>query len=342
MDGYAFSYSDKHAPLKIVGEMVAGAAAPLSIRMNEATRIFTGAPLPEGADTVVMQEKAEVADGLLRISDDLVKQGMHVRAIGAEIRKGETAMHKDTRLSPAALAFLAGIGIAKVPVYAPISTSIILTGNELETPGHPLTFGKVYDANSVALCIALKQAGVSHIDTFTARDEMEVVEKVIATALVQSDLVLLTGGVSVGDYDFVAKAAEACGVNTRFHRIKQKPGKPLYFGTSEDKLVFGLPGNPSSALTCFYMYVLPALSKLLHLPLSCRSGKATLTNAFQKPKGLTQFVKASVRGSEVTILHAQESFRLHSFATANCIAELDEERDFYSPGEEVTVHLLPS
>ena len=154
-------------------------------------------------------------------------------------------------------------------------------------------------------------------------------------------MVLLTGGISAGDYDFVLQAATNCGVTKLFHKIKQRPGKPLYFGKKENKLVFGLPGNPSSVLTCFYEYVLTALSILTKRKISLQKIHAPLFKPFRKSVPLTQFLKGHYNGTTVTVLDAQESYRLSSFAKANCLVKINEEVMEYKEGEIVEVHLLP-
>jgi len=341
MDGYAFKFEDKNASIKVIGEMAAGTSVKLNISNGEATRIFTGAPLPENADTVVMQEKIRFENSLLVIEDENLKLGLNVRSKGAEVKKGETAMASDTYLSAAAIGFLAGIGCVEVSVYEPPKVAIILTGNELQQPGNPLEFGQVYEANSFQLKAVLNNIGIKNIEVLTAEDDPVELQKVLQKALDSNDIVLLNGGVSVGDYDFVTQVAKSCGVQEKFHKIKQKPGKPLFFGTKDNKLIFGLPGNPSSSLTCFYEYVLPALEKCMGLNSSLVEIKATATHDYLKPAGLTHFLKAFYADGKVTPLHAQESFRLHSFAQANCFLVLEEESTGCLAGENVVVHLLP-
>jgi molybdopterin molybdotransferase len=151
----------------------------------------------------------------------------------------------------------------------------------------------------------------------------------------------LTGGISVGDYDFVLQAATECGVTKLFHKIKQRPGKPLYFGKKENKLVFGLPGNPSSVLTCFYQYVIPALEKLSKRKIGLQTLKIPLAKLFQKNAGLTHFLKGFYDGKTAMPLDAQESFRLSSFAKANCLIQIDEDITSLKEGELVDVYLLP-
>jgi len=341
MDGYALRFVDKDGPLEIIGEMAAGTPEHLEIKNNQAARIFTGAPLPKGADTVVMQEKIHLIEGLLIVDDMYLKRWDNVRQIGAEVQKGELAMIAGTYLSAAAVGFLAGIGCAEVAVLAPPRVCIILTGNELQEPGHPLEFGQVYEANSFQLKAALHKIGIKEILVLAAGDEPSELAKVLLGALRDNDIILLNGGVSVGDYDCVTQAARSCGVVERFHGVSQKPGKPLFFGTKQDKLIFGLPGNPSSSLTCFYEYVLPVLENCMGLKSGLAEITATATHNHQKQPGLVHFVKAFYSSGKVTPLHAQESFRLHSFAQANCLIVLQEGSDGCAAGEDVAVHLLP-
>ena len=336
MDGYAFGYDgwQPKKKLQLQGEMQAGSKTDFMVNAGQAVRIFTGAPLPSGTDTVIMQEKTTVTGNELFINEEDLQKGNSVRAKGSAIRAGELALEKDTILSPAAIGFLAGMGITRVNVFSRPSVSIIVTGNELQQPGLPLAYGEVYESNSFALNAVLKQLQVFDVTVYTAADEPEIVKQVLRKALSKTDLVLLTGGVSVGDYDFVVQAAEACGVTQLFHKIKQRPGKPLYFGKTENTLVFGLPGNPSSVLTCFYEYVLPALRAdlvSLYVPWA---------KDFQKPAGLTHFLKGWYDGRTATPLDAQESYRMSSFATANCLIKVPEETTLCREGELAEIHLL--
>jgi molybdopterin molybdotransferase len=341
MDGYAIKFTDKNIPINVIGEMAAGVSQQIVISDGQATRIFTGAPLPEGADTVVMQEKVSVDESILMISDDNLNLGHNVRPKGAEVRSGDLAMTKGTYLSAAALGFLAGIGCTYVNVYTAPRVAIILTGNELQQPGNPLKFGQVYEANSIILTTALRQVGIREVTILHSEDNPDILAAVLEQALLDNDVVLLNGGVSVGDYDYVVGATRACGIEQQFHKIKQKPGKPLFFGTKEGKLIFGLPGNPSSGLTCFYEYVLPAIEKLMHREASVAIATAVATHNYNKPVGLTHFLKAFYHNEKVTPLHAQESFRLHSFAQANCFIVIPEDSTGFVANDTIDVHLLP-
>jgi molybdopterin molybdotransferase len=341
MDGYAVRFEDRMNALSIVGEMAAGTSSAISITNGETARIFTGAPVPDGADTVVMQEKVTVESDHITIQDPLLKHASNTREKGSEVKSGALAIQKGTFLTPAALGFLAGIGETEVLVYPMPKVGIILTGKELQSPGKPLSAGQVYESNSFSLRGALAKAGVDEVSIYFADDDLQTLTDILATAIDANDLVVLTGGVSVGDYDFVVEAAMRCGVEKIFHKVKQKPGKPLYFGTVENKLIFGLPGNPSSVLNCFYQFVLPAVEAVSGRAVNDRLVEAILETPYEKAAGLTHFVKAIYSNGYVKPLGAQESFRMSSFANANCMIRLEENSTSCSKGDKVMVYLLP-
>jgi molybdopterin molybdotransferase len=289
-----------------------------------------------------MQEKVEIQEGKLIIKDSNLLAGLNVRIQGSEAKKGEIALEKGCLLNAPAIGFLAGLGIHELLVYPQPKISIILTGNELQQPGLPLSYGQVYESNSYALSSAIRQLGILNVDVFSAEDDLKILTEVLAISMQQSNLILLTGGVSVGDYDFVIRAAESNGVEQVFHKIRQKPGKPIYFGKKGDIYIFGLPGNPASVLTCFYEYVYPAIQLLSKREKDLIRMYAILETDIKKTAGLTQFLKAFFDGKTVKDLNAQESFRLSSFAKANCLIKLDEDQMEYKAGEEVEIHLLPS
>jgi molybdopterin molybdotransferase len=344
MDGYAFLYNDwkLHKKLTVAGEIAAGSNEKTSLAAGTAIRIFTGAAVPPGADTIIMQEKVRIENGYLIIDEEeQVMQGVNVRPKGSEIKTGAMAMEKYGMLSPAAIGFLAGAGVTKVKVFPNPSVSIIVTGKELQQPGTPLDYGQVYESNSFTLTSALQQLNINDIKIFRADDDLEILTGILKGALQQADLVLLTGGISAGDYDFVLQAAANCGVTKLFHKIKQRPGKPLYFGKKENKLVFGLPGNPSSVLTCFYEYVLAAIAVLTKRNICLPAIQAPLSEPFYKTPVLTHFLKGFYNGTTVSVLDAQESYRLSSFAKANCLVKIDEQVTECKAGVLVEVHFLP-
>ena len=344
MDGYALNFEgwQHHNELLIDGVAQAGPAESIPMQPQNARRIFTGAAVPPGADTVIMQEKTSVNNGKLTISDKNIVKGLNVRLQGSEAKAGELALEKNCFLSPGAIGFIAGLGIHELLVYPQPTVSIILTGNELQQPGLPLEHGQVYESNSFALKAALKQAGISRVNVLSSEDTLEILTAVLNEALQQSDLVLLTGGVSVGDYDFVIRAAEANGIEQIFHKIKQKPGKPIYFGKKGKKCIFGLPGNPGSVMTCFYEYVYPAIGLLNSSNKDLKHIQAPISSAQKKTIGLTHFLKGYYDGNMVHDLKAQESFRLSSFSKANCLIKLEEDQSEINEGQLVEIHMLPS
>lgn len=345
MDGYAISFNgwQSNKRLKIQGVAQAGFKDDELLGSEGAMRIFTGAVVPSGADTIVMQEKIKIENDELIIEDEYLARGMNVRLKGSEIKAGDLALAKDSLLTPASIGFLIGIGITEIYVYPKPAISIIVTGNELQEPGHPLQQGQVYESNSYALKAVLKQFHYEQrVKVFTAKDALTIVAEVLQKAIEQSDVIFLTGGVSVGDYDFVPRAAEQIGVNTIFHKIRQKPGKPFFFGKKENKYVFGLPGNPASVLTCFYEYALPSLGKMTNHKFDLQKMIVPLSMPFTKPAGLTYFLKGHYDGKTVTALDAQESYRLSSFAKANCLLQINEEVTQCAQGSEVEIHLLPN
>ena len=343
MDGYAFRYQDYQRANEFIigGEVAAGDKKAVESGPQHAIRIFTGAPVPPGLDTVVMQEKTSVDGNKLFIQDEQLVPGSNVRKEGAEIQKGALALPKSTVITPAAVGFLTGVGITDVRVYPKPVVHIIATGKELVKPGGTLQHGQVYESNSVMLQAALNQLGIHTVSLSLVGDDRAEIAAILQKALQTADLVLLSGGVSVGDYDFVIDATKTCGVQQLFHKVAQRPGKPLYAGIKEGKMVFGLPGNPASVLTCFYQYVTAAIEAFTGRKEMLERRRLSLLQNVSKKIALTQFLKASVTAKGVVPLAAQESFRLSSFSVANGLLVLPEEVREYREGEEVEVILLP-
>jgi molybdopterin molybdotransferase len=341
MDGYAIAFGSIGKPIVLKGEQAAGSNQHSIVTKGTAVRIFTGAVVPEGADTVVMQEKIKIVDGILQIEDNNLKKGDNVRLSGTEITKDALALPAGTKLTPAAIGFIAGMGIASVQVIPNPRISIIVTGNELQGPGTNLEYGKVYESNSFSIVAALKQINIEHIDIYKSVDDKEALIKILNEALSKSNIVLMTGGVSVGDYDFTVIASENCGVQKVFHKIKQKPGKPIFFGRKAEKLFFGLPGNPASVLTCFYEYVLIALEKMTGQKIQLEINQAPVSSSYKKASGITHFLKGIFDGVQVHLPEGQESYKLNSFARANCLVMIPESVTEVQAGENVEIHLLP-
>lgn len=267
MDGFVIrSYDTRRAGypvyLKIKGGIKAGDPGPFRVTAGTAYRIMTGAFIPVGGDAVIAKEDAMIENGCLVLLRP-VSKGRHIRFRGEEIKKGDVVLKRGLVLNPAAVGILASLGSAKIPVYQKPKVSVLATGSELVAPGEKLRRGKIYDSNSWMVRAALTQMGVKPLCVLTLRDEMRQVQSAIQKALRESDYLILLGGVSVGDYDVVKEALKQEGVKTVFWKVKQKPGKPLYFGRKGRKNIFGLPGNPAAVFTCFYEYVYPALRQTM-------------------------------------------------------------------------------
>ncbi len=342
MDGYAFAYDDIQDGLEIVGVIQAGVGSNIQLEKGQAVRIFTGAALPKGADTILIQEKAKIENNKLIVLDDHLQKGANTRQIGADIQENALALEKGSQLSPGAIGFLASIGITEVSVFKKPSVHIILTGNELTPIGDDLSFGNIYESNSHTLKAALEIAGFKQIKVSIIGDSLEETTEALKDSLEKFDLTLFTGGISVGDYDFVLEACIANKVEQIFHKIKQKPGKPLYIGKKGDKVVCGLPGNPASVLSCYYNYITIVLDQLSNTRTAMQTVNATLLNPYKKPAGLTHFLKGLYNPSnnEVQILEGQESFKMKSFAIANCFIELQESTTKVESGQIVKIHLF--
>lgn len=341
MDGYAIILNSGLNNRYKKGEIIqAGDALPKDIKQGEAVRIFTGAPTPNNANCVVMQEYVEATDSEITITKE-VGVNDNIREIGEQISAGDMALEKGTVLTPSGLGFLQHLGITEVQVIAFPSVSLVVSGNELATPGTTLKGGEIYESNSITLGSAIEQAGYDSPRITFVQDNLEATIASFQYALNNSDMLLVSGGISVGDYDFAKKAFEHIGVKEIFYKVKQKPGKPLFFGMYGNKPVFGLPGNPASALVCLYQYVLPAMRLL--------SGKEVidpmviqlpLANTFSKRGDRPQFVKAITNGQEVTILDGQQSSMLHTFATANSLVFIPADLMQLANGDLVEVHLI--
>ena len=345
MDGYAFKFADWNAgaSLKIVSEIRAGIKSEREIGTGEAARIFTGAAIPAGADTVIMQEKTSVQAGELKILDSSFSIGTNVRKAAAEFHRNQLLCKKGSSLKAGRIGLLAAAGIDKIKVHEFPKTGIIVTGDELTKPGEKLIPGRIYESNSIMLDAALRAMGIPPAFLKSAPDHEEELSAAINSGIQSSDILIITGGVSVGKFDFVKKIVESLGVKTIFHGVLQKPGKPLYFGKIANKLVFGLPGNPVSALTCFYEYVYPAVRQSAGFTdASLPQTVCALESELRKPKNLAVFLRAARKNNLVSIFPNQESHMLSSYAFSDSLVYVPEGIDFLKKGSEVDVHILPA
>ncbi|HPA21948.1 MAG: molybdopterin molybdotransferase MoeA [Chitinophagaceae bacterium] len=340
MDGYAFAYNDwdRKSGLDVIGEVQAGNTFKAGIKPMQALRIFTGAAVPPSADTVVIQENVQREDNVIFIKDPNLLKGNNVRIAGSQTKKADLVLQKGHLLTPASIALLAGLGISYVHVFSLPSVSIIATGKELLKHGECLVEGKIYESNSFGLNAVLHQMGIFPSSIQIVDDNETEICRAINNQL-HVDILLITGGVSVGDYDFVIAALKKCAVKTIFHKVKQKPGKPLFFGTCNQSLVFGLPGNPASVLTCFYEYVAEAI-KCYTQNQFFNISWMPLSKSFSKKAGLTFFLKGKIFHNKIEILDSQESYKMNSFALADGIIELEEPKEKFEQNEMVRVRVF--
>ncbi len=333
MDGYALNIQNNQ--YTVIGEVKTGDQESYSLKPGEAIRIFTGAMVPESANAVVKQELVSRDKDLIDI-EGIIKIGSNIRPLGEQVQKGVLALKKGTKLNPAAVGYLATLGIYKVKVYAKPRVTVLVTGNELVEPGNSILPGQIFESNSTMLIAALKKVGYNDIRKFSIKDNFEETQQRIHQSIEESDVVLITGGISVGDYDFVGKALDKLGVKQIFYKVKQKPGKPLYCGKKEQCMVFALPGNPAAALSCFYVYVLGAMRQM------CGEEKQTvfrekleLNRDVVNKSGRGLLLKAVKRSNKVEILDSQSSAMLNTFALANVLVYIPSDKEFLYEGEIV-------
>ncbi len=336
MDGYAFTHNDLHH-FDVVSTSQAGDFLNKKVKKDQAIRIFTGAYVPDSLDTVVMQEHTTVKDKTIEIIN-MPARFANVRNKGEQIKQNELVLEKNTLITPAAIGFLACLGITKITVYAKPKVAIVVTGNELVKIGKKLPEGKIYESNAIMLEAALQGIGIKKIKTFRVKDNLKATKRVLKSCLATFDVVLVSGGISVGDYDFVKEALLFNGVEELFYKINQKPGKPLFFGKKDKTLVFALPGNPASTLTSFYIYVYPALKRNMgfeeiHLPKT----KRKIATQFENTTGKTLFLKGLYDDEKVRVLESQSSTMLNTFAVANALIYLPHDVVNIEKDQEVTV-----
>ena len=341
MDGYALNmHNDLDYHFK--GEIKAGDDHQIILKKGEAVRIFTGAPVPDSANAVMMQEKVTLAGDKIVIEHHVPLEH-NIRPLGEQVKEGAIALKKGTKLTPAAIGYLTSLGITEVSVYKQPSIALVTTGNELIKAGQQLSYGKIYESNSIMLQNALYNLGFHDVTLHKIPDDYEKTKSKLQSVLNQNDLVIVTGGISVGDYDFVGKSLIELDVEEVFYKVKQKPGKPLFFGKKNDTLIFALPGNPAAALSCFYAYVYITLQKMMNreaLELPRIKGKS-LSN-FEKRGDRPQFLKAIHNNGEVEILEGQNSSMLQTFALSNALVFVPETVSNISLNDIVDVILLPS
>lgn len=345
MDGWAIHEADCERTggrLRIVGEQPAGPECGLAVSPGEAVRIFTGAPLPAGTAAVVMQEDAErMGDSV--IINEAARSGEFIRRAGSDVCAGQLLVRKGSPLTPQRIGVLAAQGRVSIPCGKKPRASIICTGGELIAPGTPLPHpGCIYNSNGPMLAALLESSRTAlTANADTVRDDMNVVTDCLRRRLAESDVLIIAGGVSVGDHDLVKPALEQLGVTPAFWRVSVKPGKPFLFCSAGRKLIFGLPGNPVSAFVTAVLFVLPALRRMA----GATAAESVLTQAraltaLINKGGRTHYVRGHYDAAAGTFVPngPQESHAIAALSNANALARLE-------PGAQLeqgsTVRVLP-
>ena len=350
MDGYALAGADLPSEgsltLSVVGTVFAGAPLSLTVNSGECVRIMTGGKIPEGTDTVIMQEHVSRTDDNITITADH-KTGQNVRQAGEDLATGDTVFHVGKQLMPADIGMLASIGKPTVKVYRKLKVAFFSTGDELCAVGEPLGDGQIYDSNRYTLYTMLKRLNVEIIDMGVIPDQRDLIEQAFQEGSNQADVLVTSGGVSVGEADYVKETGENLG-QVGFWRIAMKPGKPLAFGKINNCDFFGLPGNPVSAMVTFYQFVQPALQQMMGMPhvkplplkMKCLSDIKRRPGRLEYQRG---FISTNEEGDAVVQSTGhQGSGILSSMGNANCFIVLPLESEGVKAGEIVTVQPFSS
>lgn len=349
MDGYAVRFDDLRqdgeATLKMIGTSFAGKPFAGTLSPGQAVRIMTGAVVPAGADSIVQQERAKVSGDQVAVSP-LPKKGTNLRQAGEDLRKGEAALKRGQLLRPAEVGMMASLGIGEVSVYRKLRVAFFSTGDELAPIGQPLGPGQIYDSNRYTIFGMLSRLGCEVLDMGVIRDDPDDVEQAFRQAAESADVVMTSGGVSVGEADYVKQILDKLG-QVLFWKLAMKPGRPLAFGKVGTAHFFGLPGNPVAVMVTFYQFVRDAL---LHLQGQTRvpplpTLKITCTSPIKKAPGRTEFQRGILsRGADglwtVRTTGDQGSGILSSMSQADCFIILPTDQGSVAAGAVVDVQLL--
>lgn len=346
MDGFALLATDlQSAPqqLRLIETIGAGEVATRSVERGMCIKIMTGAPMPEGADCVVMREETRELDGWITF-DETAHAGQNVRPRGDDVRKGETVLERGSVVGAAAHAMLASLGCAQVEVFRRPRVGIVVTGKELVDVNAPLRAGQIRDSNSWALRALVKSCGAEVVSVHRTGDEPREVEAVLRAAAPGVDCILTSGGVSAGDFDPVRDVLLE-HAQVHFWKVAMKPGKPLMFASIEGTPIFALPGNPVSVMVGFEEFVRPALFQMGGRRAWKRiEVEARLQSDLHSPKGRTEFVRANLKRGEDGFLAIgtgdQNSGRLSSMVRANALLEISSDTTFLPAGSAVRAKLL--
>jgi len=351
VDGYGVKISDlknattnNPAILKLVGEVKAGDYLKMKLKRTQCIRILTGAPIPSGVEAVVMKEFTKQIGNVISFYIS-ANSGENFRYKGEEFKKGSKILSRSTQISPAIIGILASLGIKNIRVYKKPRVAVLVTGNELVVSGKKLKYGQIYDSNFFTLSSVLEQLNIDIINLGIAKDDKDELLSKIELGISASDILLVSGGISVGEYDYVQEIFDILEVKKIFWRIAIKPGKPTYFGIKGKKLIFGLPGNPVASLLIFNQLVKPAIRKMMgekkHQPIIMY---AKLDKELRKRPGRLELVRGILKASSnggliVTPTKGQGSHMLGGVVSANCLIHFPLEKNILKKGANVRVEL---
>ncbi|HJV28471.1 MAG TPA: gephyrin-like molybdotransferase Glp [Aromatoleum sp.] len=348
MDGFAVRFADlasgAETALTVVGTAFAGKPFSGIVGAGQAVRIMTGAPIPEGADTIVVQEIARIAGGQVFVPAGQ-RAGQNLRRAGEDLALGGVALPAGKRCGPAELGLLASLGVAEVTVHRRLRVAFFSTGDELASIGKPLAPGEVYDSNRYTLFGALSRLGCELLDMGVVRDDPAALETAFREASASADVILTSGGVSVGEADFIRELVNRLG-QVAFWKIDIKPGRPMAFGRVGDAWLFGLPGNPVAVLVTFYQFVQDALLTLSGVaPIPDTPLFAVVCDsAIRKQPGRREYLRGRLVRRDgrqtVELAGAQGSGILRSMSEANCFIVLPEAGGDVAPGDTVQIQLF--
>ena len=349
MDGYAVRFADLRADaevtLKIAGTAFAGAPFQPQVNAGECVRIMTGGVVPAGTDTIVMQEHVRASGSSVTIGGGH-RRGQNVREAGEDLKTGQVALQRGQLLRPAEIGLIASLGIGEIAVYRKLRVAFFSTGDELRSIGTPLAEGQIYDSNRYTIHGMLTRLGCEVIDMGVVRDDSDLLERAFRTASEAADVVITSGGVSVGEADFVKDLLEKLG-EVVFWKIAMKPGRPLAYGRVGAAHFFGLPGNPVSVMVTFYQFVRDALLRLSGRdpvpPLP--SFRVPCTSSLKKAPGRTEFQRGVLTQDasgnwSVRVTGEQGSGILRSMSEANCFIILPEAQGNVAAGTVVEVQVM--
>jgi len=350
MDGYAVQASDTSAAspdepvaLRVTADLPAGYLPRGMLRPGEAVRIMTGAPLPPGADAVVRTEDVRRLDDTILVSNP-VRPGDDIRRAGEDVARGEVILRQGTVIRPAEVGMLATLGRVQALVVRKPRVAVLTTGDELVAPDEPVAPGKIRNSNLYSISAQVKACGGEPILLGVARDTADELESKIRRGMAEADMLLTSGGVSVGDYDVVKTVLGRVG-EILFWKVKMRPGSPVTFGRIQDKPMFGLPGNPSASMVAFEQFVRPAILKMAgHSKLRRRQVQAILEEAVKNRPGVRNFLRAVATKQNgewrVRPAGAQGSGILRTMVRANALLVVPETVSRMQPGERATVQLI--